>query len=130
MKEVMAIIRFNKINITKRALVDAGFASITMLKTMGRGKGNVDYLLLAGAEGGHEEAISQLGPSLKLVPKRLITLVVPDDQVKTVVNTVIEVNRTENHGDGKIFVMPVLEAVRLRTGERGEDAIDSVVNVL
>lgn len=130
MKEVMAIIRFNKINITKRALLDAGFDSMTTLKTMGRGKGNVDYLMLEGAEGGHEEAISQLGPSIKLIPKRLITIIVPDDRVKAVVDTLIEVNRTENHGDGKIFVLPVLDAVRIRTGELGEEALDFAVNVV
>lgn len=129
MKEVMAIIRFNKINQTKRALVDAGFPAITTLKVMGRGKGNVDYLLLAGAEAGYEEAISQLGPSLKLIPKRLITLVVPDDQVKAVTEAVIEVNRTENHGDGKLFVLPIEDAVRVRTGERAESAIDTGVTV-
>ncbi len=129
MKEVMAIVRFNKMNITKRALADAGFYSLTTLKTMGRGKGNVDYLLLAGAEQGHEEAISQLGPSLKLVPKRLITMVVPDEKVKGVIDAIIEVNRTGNHGDGKIFVLPVLDAIRIRTGETGAEAIDSIVTV-
>lgn len=129
MKEVMAIVRFNKMNITKRALADSGFYSMTTLKTMGRGKGSVDYLLLEGAEQGHEEAISQLGPSLKLVPKRLITLVVPDDKVKAAIDAIIEVNRTESHGDGKIFVLPMLDAVRIRTEETGDEAIDTVVTV-
>jgi nitrogen regulatory protein PII 2 len=127
MKEVMAIIRFNMMNVTKRALADAGFYSLTTLKVMGRGKGNVDFFLLQGAEAGQEEAISQLSSAPKLIPKRLITLVVPDDQVKTVVKAISEVNHTGKKGDGKIFVLPIDEAVRVRTGETGEKAIDNVL---
>jgi nitrogen regulatory protein PII 2 len=127
MKEIIAIVRQNKMNITKRALSDTGFYSMTSMKVMGRGKGKVDYMLLEGAEQGHEEAISQLGSSLKLVPKRFISIVVPDALVKTIVDSIIEVNRTENHGDGKIFVLPILDAVRVRTGETGEKAIDTLI---
>jgi nitrogen regulatory protein PII 2 len=127
MKEVMAIVRFNMMNITKRALADAGFYSLTTIKVMGRGKGSVDYFLMQGAGNGYEEAISQLSPSPKLVPKRLILLVVPDDKVKNVVNTVIEVNQTGKRGDGKIFVMPVKEAFRVSTGETGDAAIDNII---
>ena len=72
MKEVMAIIRMNKMNQTKQALADAGVASFTARKVMGRGKGKVDYLLMKGAEAGCEEAIVQLGPGPKLIPKRLL----------------------------------------------------------
>jgi nitrogen regulatory protein PII 2 len=127
MKEIIAIVRQNKMNITKRALADTGFYSMTSMKVMGHGKGKVDYMLLAGAEQGHEEAISQLGSSLKLVPKRLISIVVPDNLVKNIVDSIIEVNRSENHGDGKIFVLPVTDAVRVRTGETGEKAIDTLI---
>ena len=127
MKEVMAIIRFNMMNVTKRALADAGFYSLTTLKVMGRGKAAVDYFLMQGAETGHEEAAAQLSASPKLIPKRLITLVVTDDQVKIVIKTITEVNQTGKKGDGKIFVLPVSEAVRVRTGETGEKAIDNVV---
>ena len=81
MKEVMAIIRMNKMNQTKQALADAGVASFTARKVMGRGKGKVDYLLMKGAEAGCEEAIVQLGPGPKLIPKRLLNVVVPDDLV-------------------------------------------------
>lgn len=126
MKEVMAIIRFNMMNITKRALSDGGFYSLTTLKVLGRGKGNVDYFILKGVEDGHEEAILQLGPSPKLLPKRLVKLVVSDDQVQSVVKTIIEVNQTGQKGDGKIFVLPVNDAVRVRTGETGEKAVNNV----
>lgn len=124
MKEVLAVIRMNKMNETKRALADAGIASLTARKVIGRGQGKVDYLLLKGAEEGYEEAINQLSPGPKLIPKRMLTMVVPDSKVDLTVKTVIEVNQTGAPGDGKIFVMPVSDAVRVRTGEIGDDALD------
>lgn len=124
MKEVLAVIRMNKMNETKRALADAGISSLTARKVIGRGKGKVDYLLLKGAEAGYEEAINQLSPGPKLIPKRMLTIVVPDAKVKTVVETVIQVNQTGAPGDGKIFVMPVTDSIRVRTGEHGDEALD------
>ena len=124
MKEVLAVIRMNKMNETKRALANAGISSLTARKVIGRGKGKVDYLLLKGAEEGYDEAINQLSPGPKLIPKRMLTIVVPDSKVKTAVDTIIGVNKTGAPGDGKIFVMPVSEAVRVRTGEHGDDALD------
>lgn len=124
MKEVIAIIRMTKMNATKEALADAGVASFTARKVMGRGKGKVDYLLLKGAEEGYEEAISQLGPGPRLVPKRMVSVVVPDKLVPLVTKTIIDVNQTGSPGDGKLFVMPVSEAVRVRTGETDDAALD------
>ena len=124
MKEVLAVIRMNKMNHTKQALADAGIASFTARKVMGRGKGKVDYLLLQGAQQGYEEAISQLAPGPKLVPKRMLSLVVPDKSVPLVVKTIIAVNQTGHPGDGKVFVMPVREALRVRTGELNDAALD------
>lgn len=124
MKEVMAIIRMNKINQTKRALVDAGISSIHARDCMGRGKGLVDINLLKGAELGYEEAISQLGNSQRLIPKRMVVIVVPDDLADKTVAVIIAANRTGKSGDGKIFVMPVTDALRVRTGESGDDALD------
>ena len=123
MKEVLAVIRMNKMNETKRALADAGISSLTARKVIGRGKGKVDYLLLQGAQEGYDEAINQLGPGPKLIPKRMLTIVVPDDRADLVVRTIIRVNKTGSPGDGKIFVAPVTDAVRVRTGETGGVAI-------
>ena len=121
----MAIIRINKVNETKRALADAGISSFTATgKVLGRGKGLVDYRILQGAEQGFEEAISQLGQGPRLVPKRLILVIVPDDKVDIVVNSIIETNKTGHAGDGKIFVMPVIDAVRVRTGKAGDEVLD------
>ena len=118
MKEVMAVIRMNKINDTKRALNAAGITSFTATgRVLGRGKGLVDYRILHGAEEGSPEAIAQLGDGPRLVPKRLITVVVSDDWVERTVEAIIKTNQTGNEGDGKIFVLPILEATRVRTGE-------------
>ncbi len=69
MKEVMAIIRMNQINRTKKALAEAGITSMHARECLGRGKGLVDLDLLKGAEAGYEEAISLLGNSQRLIPK-------------------------------------------------------------
>ena len=121
MKQIMAVIRINKINATKKALNDVGITSFSATgRVLGRGKGLVDYRLLDGAKAGYTEAIAQLGQGPRLVPKRRITVVVSDDWVERTVKAIISANQTGSPGDGKIFVMPVLEAVRVRTGERAE----------
>lgn len=124
MKEVMAIVRMNMINKTKKALGDADISSFTARECLGRGKGLVDFTVLKGAEKGYEEAIAQLGQSQRLIPKRWLTIVVPDRLVKKTVETIIAVNRTGKAGDGKIFVLPVHEAYRIRTGEAGDRVLD------
>ncbi|HEX2970742.1 MAG: P-II family nitrogen regulator [Bacillota bacterium] len=126
MKEVLAVIRMNMMNKTKKALADAGISSFNACPVFGRGKGNVDFRILKGAEQGQEEAISQLG-SLKLIPKRLLDLVVPDELVLTVVQVLIKANQTGHAGDGKVFVMPCEDAIRVRTGEQGDTALDETV---
>ncbi len=131
MKEVMAMIRINKINETKKALNEAGITSFTATgRVLGRGKGLVDYRVLDGAKEGKPEALTHLGSGPRLVPKRLITVVVSDDWVDRTVKAIIDVNQTGNAGDGKIFVLPILEATRVRTremavGESGGTVLDS-----
>ncbi len=124
MKEVVAIVRMNMMNKTKCALAEAGLGSITARNALGRGKGVVDLQLLQGAEHGYEEAIAHLGQSQRLIPKRALLMVVNDDLVERAVQTIIETNQTGKSGDGVIFVMPCTEAIRVRTGERGEDTLD------
>ena len=126
MKEIMAIVRINMMNKTKKALADAGISSITARDALGRGKGLVDLTLLEGAEKGYEEAVAQLGQSQRLIPKRVFFVVVPDRLVPKTVNTIIKVNRTSKSGDGKIFIMPILDSVRVRTGEAGDQVLDEV----
>lgn len=126
MKEVMAIIRMNMMNKTKSALSDAGIYSMTAKDVLGRGKGLVDLTLLAGAEEGYEEAIAQLGQSQRLIPKRLLLVVVPEKLLQKAVHTIISVNQTGKSGDGKIFVMPVRDSFSVRTGQGGDSVLDGV----
>jgi nitrogen regulatory protein PII 2 len=125
MKQVIAILRMNMMNATKQALIEAGFPAFTARKVVGRGRGNVDLRVIAGAEADAPEAIARLkddGPML--MPWRMMTLAVPDESVAKVIEAVIRVNHTGKRDDGKIFVLPIEEAVRVRTGEYGAAALN------
>jgi nitrogen regulatory protein PII 2 len=126
MKEIIAIIRMNMMNKTKLALAAAGLPSMTARDALGRGKGLVDMQLLKGAEKGYEEAINQLGQTQRLIPKRALLLVTTDEMTETAIKTIIRVNQTGKSGDGMIFVLPCMDAVRVRTGESGDSILDEV----
>lgn len=120
MKEVYAIIRPNKISATKEALAVLGFPGLTAWKVAGRGKqkgisGEVTFPC-------NPKDLKSDG-SMKYVPKRLIYLAVNDEDLVLVVSVITKINRTGQIGDGRIFVCPVEEVVRVRTGETGRDAI-------
>ena len=123
MKEVIAIVRMNMMNQTKKALTEAGVAAFFAHEANGRGVGFINTHILAGAEDGYEEAASLLGEKGKLYPKRVVTIVVEDDVVDSVVDAIISVNKTGKPGDGRIFVLPLKDAVRVRTGETGARSI-------
>ena len=123
MKEVIAIVRINMMNQTKQALTDAGIDAFSAHEAQGRGKGFVTPAVLEGASQGFEEAASLLGEKGKLYAKRLVTAVVEDKLVDQVVKAIIAINQTGKPGDGKIFVLPMGDAVRVRTGEKGAKAI-------
>ena len=126
MKGIMAVVRMNMINRTKKALTEAGVSSMTATDALGRGAGLIDLKLLKGAEQGYEEAISQLGQSNRLIPKRVIVIVSKDKYVDKIVKTIINVNQTGKAGDGKIFVMPCRESVSVRTAAHGEETLDEI----
>lgn len=128
MKEIMAFIRLNMIGPTKEALSKAGFPSFFCRKCLGRGKRSLDLNTLklvisnemqipATAYG---EALTE---SARLIPKRLFTLVVDDDEVQKAVDTIIQANQTGNPGDGKIFVLPITETYKVRTAEYSADRL-------
>ncbi len=121
MKEVLAIIRMDMINQTKNALLKKGIAAMNCRKVMGRGKKKVDFHVVDNQVS--PKVVEAISEEHRLIPKRLISLVVNDTDVEMVVNTIIGVNKKGNPGDGKIFVMPVDEAVRVSTGETGGAAV-------
>ncbi|MBC16871.1 MAG: P-II family nitrogen regulator [Desulfovibrio sp.] len=123
MKEVIAVVRMNMMNKTKTALTEAGVDAFFAHEAQGRGKGFINAAVVEGAESGYEEAAEVLGEKGKLYPKRMLTAVVTDDQVEEVVEAITKVNQTGKPGDGKIFVLPIGDAVRVRTSEAGEQAI-------
>ncbi len=123
MKEVIAVIRINMMNQTKKALTECGIDAFFANEAQGRGKGFANPEVLEGVEQGYEEAAALLGEKGKLYPKRMVTVVVEDGQVGCVVETIINTNQTGHPGDGKVFVVPMTDAVRIRTGEIGEKAI-------
>ena len=125
MKTILAMIRIDKMNETKLALSEAGLPSFTATgKAFGRGKGKWDAKVIEGVKNNEPEAIAILGPQPRLRPQRIITLIVPDNKVKTAVNTIISANRTDTPGDGKIFVLPATDALSIRTGESGNAVLD------
>jgi len=129
MKEVCAIIRMNRINATKEALVRAGFPAFTAMRVNGRGKRTVNYEVLQAITQDpnvQPDILDTISQGPRLMAKRMITLMVPDNRVPEVVNVLIKANQTGTPGDGKIFVGPVLEITRIRTGETNEEAIDEM----
>ncbi|EFI35495.1 nitrogen regulatory protein P-II [Desulfonatronospira thiodismutans ASO3-1] len=129
MKEVMAIIRANKINQTKKALVAAGLPSFTAVKCMGRGSRPVDFEMLEAMNRSPEDAgeiLPILSQGGRLIPKRMLSLIVPPQKVQEVVDIIMQENSTGNQGDGKVFVLPISDVLRVRTEEEGLQAIDEM----
>jgi len=125
MKLIMAIIRIDKMNKTKRALSDVGLPSMTTTgKVFGRGKGLWDAKVLEGVKKDLPEALAHLGKEPRLRPQRVVSIVVTDDKVQTAIDTIIEANQTPEPGDGKIFVIPAYDSIKIRTGETGDITLD------
>ncbi|MDF2926234.1 MAG: glnB 1 [Paenibacillaceae bacterium] len=124
MKELIAIIRPNKMTATKEALDELGYPSMTVSAVMGRGKQRGIAGEVKITEGIVLAEAKAASISMKYVPKRFINIIVQDVDVEDVVAAIIRVNRTEQVGDGRIFILPIEEALRVRTGEVGEAAIN------
>lgn len=118
MKEVIAIIRRNCIQETKAGLLGIGVPALTMISVEGRGRQKG----LAEQPDPFLDSV-EIQTALNFIPKRMISMVVRDEDVPRVVEAICRVNRTGHIGDGKVFVCPVEDAVRVRTGETNEIAI-------
>ncbi|HJL14774.1 MAG TPA: P-II family nitrogen regulator [Sandaracinaceae bacterium LLY-WYZ-13_1] len=112
MKKVEAIIKPFKLDEVKDALGELGVQGMTVTEVKGFGR-----------TGGKREVYRGSAYVVDFVPKVKVEVVVPDDLVAQLIEAVEHAAKTGRIGDGKIFVTPVEEAVRIRTGERGEDAI-------
>ncbi|MFV0490817.1 MAG: P-II family nitrogen regulator [Pseudorhodobacter sp.] len=112
MKKIEAIIKPFKLDEVKEALQDVGIQglSVTEVKGFGRQKGHTE--LYRGAE-----------YVVDFLPKVKVELVIADDMVEAALEAIVSAARTDKIGDGKIFISSVEQAIRIRTGETGEDAL-------
>jgi nitrogen regulatory protein PII 2 len=126
MKEVMCFIRTNKVNATKKALAEGGFPAFTCRKCLGRGKNSIDTEVLGMVLAHGELPLNAVGENYteatRLIAKRFFTFIVEDSEVSKAVEIVVGVNQTGNPGDGKIFILPILESFMVRNGESSIEA--------
>jgi nitrogen regulatory protein P-II 1 len=111
-KKIEAIIKPFQLDEVKEALVTAGAVGMTVSEVRG-----------AGRQKGHTETYRGTEYAVSLIPKIKLEVVVEDGKVAAAVDAIMQAARTGRMGDGKIFVLPMDEIVRIRTGERGDDAI-------
>lgn len=112
MKKIEAIIKPFKLDEVKDALQDIGLAGITVTEARGFGR-----------QKGHTELYRGAEYVVDFLPKIKIEIVVEDAKVEQTIEAIVNAAKTGRIGDGKIFVLPVDEVVRIRTGERGDDAV-------
>ena len=109
MKEILGILRSAGWVKTRRALEAMGIVAVTSCRVLGRGRQRgLAYLPRQGAQ----------RISIEFLPRRMESWVVEDDQVDAVIQVIVKTNQTGQFGDGKVFVLPVGETIRIRTGER------------
>ena len=112
MKKIEAIIRHYKLEEVKNALTSKNILGMTVTEVRGFGR-----------QKGHKETYRGAEYTVDFMPKVKIEIVVPDETVETVLQTITAAARTGSVGDGKIFVTPLAEVIRIRTGETGAGAI-------
>lgn len=112
MKKIEAIIRPFKINDVREALIEIGIKGMTVSEVKGYGR-----------QKGHTEMYRGSEYQIDFLPKMKIEIITPDESVDKIVDTIIKSAKTGQVGDGKIFVYPVEDAIRVRTEESGEAAL-------
>lgn len=111
-KKIEAIIREEKLNAVKEALSGIGIVGLNVSEI--RGHGRQGGIMLSGRSGEYR---------VDLLPRIQINVVLSEHNVEKTINTIIEAARTDQIGDGIIFVYPVEDVIRIRTGERGREAL-------
>ena len=112
MKLITAIVKPAKVDDIKVALQAAGVAGMTVSETRGFGR-----------QKGHTEIYRGAEYRVDFLPKVRVEVLAEDSEVQSIVDTIVEAARTGAVGDGKLWVTPVEQVIRIRTGERGDDAI-------
>ena len=112
MKLITAIVKPFKLDQVREALADVGVNGLTVTDVKGFGR-----------QKGHTEVYRGAEYVVDFLPKVKIEVVLTDDMVDTAIEAIISAARTDKIGDGKIFVTPVEQAIRIRTGETGDDAV-------
>ncbi len=112
MKKIEAIIKPFKLDEVKEALQDVGVQGLSVIEVKGFGR-----------QKGHTELYRGAEYVVDFLPKVKIEVVLNDDMVEAAIDAIISAARTDKIGDGKIFVSPIEQVIRIRTGESGEDAI-------
>ncbi|GBC81632.1 Nitrogen regulatory protein P-II [bacterium HR10] len=112
MKKIESIIRPHLLDAVKNALQEIGVMGMTVTEVRGFGR-----------QKGHTEMYRGSEYTTDFLPKVKIEIVLPDELVEAAVEVILRTARTGRFGDGKIFIFPVEEAIRIRTGERGESAV-------
>ena len=112
MKLITAIVKPFKLDEVREALGDLGVAGVTVTEVKGFGR-----------QKGHTEIYRGSEYTIDFLPKVVIEIVVSDDLCDKVIDAISKAAKTEKIGDGKIFVLPVEQAVRIRTGEQGDEAL-------
>ena len=112
MKLIKSIIKPFKLEDVKDALSEIGVEGMTVLEAKGFGR-----------QKGHTEIYRGSEYTIDFLPKVVIEIVVPDDLCDKVIDAISKAAKTEKIGDGKIFVLPVEQAVRIRTGDQGDEAL-------
>jgi len=112
MKKIEAIIRPHKLDAIQDALAEAGFRGLTITEVRGYGR-----------QKGHSEIYRGSEYSVSFVPKIKVELVCADEKAELAISLIVANGKTGEVGDGKIFVIPVEDAIRVRTNEVGDDAL-------
>lgn len=112
MKEIVAIIRPDKLEDVKKALKELGCNGVTVVEVKGRGR-----------QLGITESYRGSDYRIDLLPKTRLEIIVNDEDVEKITESIVKTAQTGDIGDGKIFISPVEEVIRIRTGESGEKAV-------